>query len=71
VTTFLAIWGAVVATAVAVAELLGFLRDRPKLELNVSIQVRLNHPALILLRVANHGRQPATIVKAAFMAAWG
>jgi len=71
VTTVLAIWGAVVATAAGLAQLVTFLRDRPRLKLDLSASVRLDQPATIIVTVANLGRQPTTIKKAALMAAAG
>jgi hypothetical protein len=53
---------------VGVAQFLGYLRDRPRIEVGVSLKVRLDQPAAIVLTIANHGRQPTTLVKARFCA---
>lgn len=70
-TLFLAIWGAAISTLVAVSQIAAFVRDRPKLEVGVTFSVRADTPPTLTLNVVNHGRQPVTIVKAAFVVAAG
>jgi hypothetical protein len=70
-TLFLAIWGAAISTLVAASQLTVFVRDRPKLEVGVTLSIRADQMPVLTLNVANHGRQPVTIVKAAFLVAAG
>jgi hypothetical protein len=70
-TLFLAIWGAAVATLVGLSQLLTFVRDRPKIEVSVTLSIRADQPPTLVIHVANHGRQPVTITKAAFVVAAG
>jgi hypothetical protein len=71
VTTAIAIWGAVTGTVAALAQVLLFRRDRPRLAIELSFGMRLGEPATISLAVANRGRQATTLVKVALAVAGG
>jgi hypothetical protein len=67
----LAVWGAVLATATAIAQLVSFWRDRPRLAIELTCTVLFQKPPQIIVTVSNLGRQPTTIKKAALLAAAG
>jgi hypothetical protein len=71
VTAALALWGAVLATATAIAQLVSFWRDRPRLHVELSCSVLWNQPSKVIVTVSNRGRQATTIKKAALVAAAG
>jgi len=66
VTFFLALWGAVVASAAGLVQLLSFVRDRPKLAVTTTTTMSVNEPPEIGIDVANRGRQPTTLMDVAF-----
>lgn len=67
----LATWGAITGTVAVATQLLVFLRDRPKLAVGLGCGQEMGQPAMLSISVANRGRQPTTLVKAAFIAAAG
>jgi hypothetical protein len=67
-TLAIAIAGLVVATASALAQILTFLRDRAKLTIACTAEIMLGRPPALCVTVANHGRQPTTVIEVAFQA---
>jgi hypothetical protein len=66
VTTILAIWGAVLSTALALVALLSYLRDRPKPFITSHTDQRRGQPPELGLDVANRGRQTTTLMEVGF-----
>jgi hypothetical protein len=66
--TFLAIWGAVLSTLLAILEAFRFYLDRPRLA--VIPRVTLNvHGAALLIDVVNRGRRPTTVTEVGYVPA--
>jgi hypothetical protein len=65
VTTFLAIWGAVLATVLGVFEGFRFFLDRPRLKVAPRLTINVNG-AWLMVQVVNRGRRPTTVTEAGF-----
>lgn len=64
-TTFLALWGAVLATLLAILEGARFFLDRPRLRVSPRVNVSIDGAA-IMVEVVNRGRRPTTVTEAGF-----
>src|SRR5262245_58796094 len=70
-TLFLALWGAVVSTALAVFQIVAHLRDRPRLVLTTRVGTRSGEPPYFGIDVANTGQQPTSLIEVGFEVADG